>query len=151
MVEEPFDEGKLVGVDGLVGAGYIVRVPHRVRKAVYAQHQWRAAREGEFAVEQGEDGPSDFGVLGAEEGEAGEGDVGGNGDWQVVLGRLAGQLQGFQNGICAGHGAEEGGGVSALGVEGWFGGGEGAIFGCGEDEVLGCKKGQKGVWKEEST
>ncbi len=30
VVEEPFDECELVGVDGLVGVGYVMGVPHRM-------------------------------------------------------------------------------------------------------------------------
>lgn len=37
MVEEPFDEGELVRVDGVVGVGYVVCVSHGVREAVHAE------------------------------------------------------------------------------------------------------------------
>lgn len=36
VVEEEFDEGELVRVDGLVGVGYVVGVSHRVRESVHA-------------------------------------------------------------------------------------------------------------------
>ena len=136
-VEEPFDQGELVRVDGLVRAGDVVGVPHRVRQAVHAQQQGRATGAREFAVEQFEDGPGDRGVFGAEEGEAGEGDVRGHGDGEVVLGWGLGELEGGEDGVGAGDGAEEGGGVGALEVEGRVGGGEGTVFGVAEDEVLG--------------
>ena len=45
--------------------------------------------------------------------------------------------------VCAGYGVEEGGGVGALGVEGWGGGGEGPVLCLGEDEVLGYGKDQQ--------
>ena len=97
-------------------------------------------------MQQFEYGPGDVGVLGAEEGEPGEGDVGRDGDGEFVLCGRLGELEGLEDRVRAGDGAEEGGGVGALGVEGWRGGGEGPVFGVGEDEILGCRKGQQVEW-----
>ena len=49
VVEEPFDEGELVGVDRLVRVGDVMGVAHRVRQSVHAQQQGWTTGEGEFA------------------------------------------------------------------------------------------------------
>ena len=92
VVEEPFDDCELVGVYGLVRVGYVMGVFHRVREPVHAEHQWWAVREREFPVYQFEYRPSDFGVLSAEEGETGEGDIWGDGDREFVLARRLREL-----------------------------------------------------------
>lgn len=79
--------------------------------------------------------------MGAEEGEVGERDARGDGDGEGVLSGGLGELERLEDGVCAGDGVEERGGVGALGVEGWGGGWERAVFCVAEDEVLGCWKG----------
>lgn len=56
-------------------------------------------------------------------GELGERDVWGDGDGEFGSGRRLGELEVLEDGVGAGDGVEEGGGVGALGVEGWVGGG----------------------------
>lgn len=143
MVEVPADEGEVVGVDGDVGGGYVVRIAHRMGETVDTEEQGRASGEGEFAVEELEDRPGCFGVLGAEAGKPGEGDVGGEGDGGVGGGGLAGESDGFEDGVCAEDGGEEGGGVGALGVLGWGCVGYGAVFCVADYKVLGY--GEQGV------
>lgn len=82
MVEEPFDECELVGVDGFVlFAVDIMRVVHCVREAVHAEQHWWTTRCCQFFHEYLEDGPSRFWVRGSELSESGQGYVLGNGDW----------------------------------------------------------------------
>lgn len=49
----------------------------------------------------------DFGVGGTEGGEAGEGDVGGDGDGDFGGGGLLGELEGCEVGVCGWEVAEE--------------------------------------------
>lgn len=99
-----------------------------MRESVHAQQQRGSVRQREFLKQQFEDGPGVVRVLGAEEGEAGEGDVGGDGDGEGVFGGWLGELEGFEEGVRAGDGGEEGGGVGPLGVEGGGCGGEGGVL-----------------------
>ena len=78
--------------------------------------------------------------MSAEEGETGEGDIRRDRNREVVLTERLGELERLEDRVGAGHGVEEGGGVGSLGVEGWIGGGDGAVFCVAEDEVLCCEK-----------
>lgn len=82
-------------------------------------------RKGEFREEEGEGLGGDVRVGGAEGGEAREGDVVWDWDWEA--GGRGGEGQVFDVGIGAVECGEEGGEVEFLGEE--WGGGEGGVGG----------------------
>ena len=89
--------------------------------------------------------------MGAEKGETGKRYFWGNGDRELILPRGLGELERLEDRICPGNCVEEGGGVDALGVEGWVGGGYGTVLCAGEGKILSCeevsrKKEKVGRW-----
>lgn len=102
---------------------------HDVAEAVKGEEDWGPVRRGDFFPEGEEDGPGDFGVAGAEFGEAGEGDVGLKGDGEGVL---VGELEGGEEAIVGfGDLAEPVCGIGVLGVEGWGCAGDWRVGGVG--------------------
>jgi len=100
-------------------------------EAVNSQEYLRArmfvgGRRGEFDPEGHEDEVRNFGVGGAEKGEAIQGDVGLEGDWERVGLRNS---KGREEGIGTGDAGEEGCEVDFLDVLGGGGTGKGRIFG----------------------
>ena len=92
---------------------------------------------GELGPEGEEDGPGDFGVGRAKEGETVEGDVRLDGDGEG--GRRGGECEGGEEGgVGAGDGGEKVGDVGFLDVLCWGGRWEGAICGVADSKVLGC-------------
>lgn len=65
------NEHEVVGVDEFVFGTPISAVFHDVAEAVEGEEDGRAVGRGDFFPESLEDGPRDFGVAGAELGEAG--------------------------------------------------------------------------------
>lgn len=88
---------------------------HCMRQAVEAEKDRGTTGGEEFGDQEVENRVGDFGVRGAEGGEAGEGDVGGDGDGEV-RGCWLGELEAFEMRVCGWEIAEEIGEVGRLDV-----------------------------------
>ena len=82
---------------------------------------------GKFAPEKLEDGPGDFGVLGAKVGEAGEGNVGLKRDREIFW-RRARESHIEEVGVGARNIGEKGRKISILDVSRWYSALEGGII-----------------------
>lgn len=137
-------------VDGLHGGGHVGAGLHDMREAVEGEEDFRArvfgcGGGGEFGPEGGEDRVGELVVSGAEEGEAGEGEVrldrdGEGGVW-------VGDGEGGEEGVGACEAGEEGGGVVGLLVKGGRGARERAVFRVAHCEFL-TWRGVSGVLTE---